>query len=145
MYVLMYYLPSTMFVIISWISFFIPPTAYPARFGLLITTVLVLVNTFNNVVTNTPKDANNVTAIVIWMIGCLFFVFSALISYAILILRMRFINNGETNNKTKVKPMNPSDDVPTKSYNMTDMILLCITFITFIVFVSVYFCCYRFE
>ena len=40
MYILMYYLPSTLFVIISWISFFIPPTAYPARFGLLMTTIL---------------------------------------------------------------------------------------------------------
>ena len=54
MYILMYYLPSALFVSISWISFFIPPTAYPARFGLLITTILVLVNTFNNVVNNTP-------------------------------------------------------------------------------------------
>ena len=48
-YMLIYYLPSTLFVIISWTSFFIPPTSYPARVGLLITTLLVLINIYNNV------------------------------------------------------------------------------------------------
>ena len=37
---------SGMFVLISSMSFLIPPTAYPARWGLLITTLLVPINSF---------------------------------------------------------------------------------------------------
>ena len=103
MYILTYYLPSLLFVIISWISFFIPPTAYPARFGLLITTILVLVNTFNNVVSNTPNDTHNITDLVFWMLGCIFFVFCALVSYALVITRLRVIEHVKRNNDYYVR------------------------------------------
>ena len=41
---------------------------------LLITLFLVLVNIFNNVTTNSPK-AEGLTAIEIWMLVCILFVF----------------------------------------------------------------------
>ena len=44
-------------------------------------TVLVLVNIFNNVTTNTPK-AEGLTAIEAWMLACILFVFAALAEYA---------------------------------------------------------------
>ena len=150
MYVLVYYLPSTMFVVISWISFFIPPTVYPARVGLLITTLLVLVNTFNNVVANTPRDANNITAIVFWMLGCIFFVFSALFSYAIVITRIRVLDHGIDLLKiVRVKPAKEDKNSPVeenlakaKTQNFIDMILLCITSFSFLIFIFVYFLSY---
>ena len=42
--------------------------------ALLITLFLVLVNIFNNVTTNSPK-AEGLTAIEIWMLACILFVF----------------------------------------------------------------------
>ena len=42
--------------------------------ALLITLFLVLVNIFNNVTTNSPK-AETLTAIEIWMLACILFVF----------------------------------------------------------------------
>ena len=42
--------------------------------ALLITLFLVLVNIFNNVTTNSPK-AQGLTAIEIWMLACILFVF----------------------------------------------------------------------
>ena len=44
-----------LFVVVSWISFVVPPDVIPGRMALLITLFLVLVNIFNTVTTNTPK------------------------------------------------------------------------------------------
>ena len=54
-YIITYYLPSGLFVVVSWISFLIPPDIVPGRMALLITLFLVLINIFNNVTTNSPK------------------------------------------------------------------------------------------
>ena len=77
-YIITYYLPSGLFVIVSWISFLIPMDVIPGRMALLVTLFLVLVNIFNNVTTNTPK-AEGLTAIEAWMLACILFVFGALI------------------------------------------------------------------
>ena len=42
-------------MVVSWISFVVPPDVIPGRMALLITLFLVLVNIFNTVTTNTPK------------------------------------------------------------------------------------------
>lgn len=44
-----------LFVVVSWISFVVPPDVIPGRMALLVTLFLVLVNIFNSVTTNTPK------------------------------------------------------------------------------------------
>ena len=44
------------------------------RMALLITIFLVLINIFNNITTNSPK-AEGLTAIEIWMLACILFVF----------------------------------------------------------------------
>ena len=68
-YLITYYLPSGLslspssdyrdlsglFVVVSWISFMVPPDIIPGRMALLVTLFLVLVNIFNNITTNTPK------------------------------------------------------------------------------------------
>ena len=59
-------------------SFVVPPDIIPGRMALLVTLFLVLVNIFNTVTTNTPK-AEGLTAIEIWMLSCLLFVFGALV------------------------------------------------------------------
>ena len=80
-YIITYYLPSGLFVVVSWISFLIPPDIVPGRMALLITLFLVLVNIFNNINSNSPK-AEGLTAIEIWMLACILFVFAALAEYA---------------------------------------------------------------
>jgi len=85
-YLITYYLPSGLFVVVSWISFVVPPDVIPGRMALLVTLFLVLVNIFNTVTTNTPK-AEGLTAIEMWMLSCILFVFGALIEYAIILFR----------------------------------------------------------
>jgi len=83
-YIINYYLPSGLFVVVSWISFLVPADIIPGRMALLVTLFLVLVNIFNTVTTNTPK-AEGLTAIEAWMLSCILFVFATLIEYACLL------------------------------------------------------------
>jgi len=91
-YIITYYLPSGLFVVVSWISFLIPPDIVPGRMALLITLFLVLINIFNNVTTNSPK-AEGLTAIEIWMLACILFVFGALIEYAMILYKKQKVHH----------------------------------------------------
>ena len=73
-YIITYYFPAMMFVSVSWISFLVPPESVPGRMTILVTVFLVLVNIFNNINSNSPK-AEGLTAIEIWMLACILFVF----------------------------------------------------------------------
>ena len=46
-YLYVYYLPSGLFVVVSWVSFLVPPEIIPGRMAMLITLFLVLTNIFN--------------------------------------------------------------------------------------------------
>ena len=100
-YIVNYYLPSGLFVIVSWVSFLIPPEIVPGRMTLLVTIFLVLINIFNNVTSNSPNVegltaissklnlityilTNNISA---WIITCILFVFGALSGYAGLLFK----------------------------------------------------------
>ena len=80
-YLYIYYLPSGLFVVVSWVSFLIPPEVVPGRMALLVTLFLVLINIFNTI-TNVSPNVEGMTAISAWMIACMFFVFGALLAYA---------------------------------------------------------------
>ncbi len=80
-YLYIYYLPSGLFVVVSWASFLIPPEVVPGRMALLITIFLVLINIFNTI-TNMSPNVEGITAIAAWMIACVLFVFLALLGYA---------------------------------------------------------------
>ena len=54
-FILSYYLPSGMFVIVSWISFLVPAHNIPGRMGTIMTLLLVLINIFNSIRTHRPK------------------------------------------------------------------------------------------
>ena len=58
-YIITCYFPSGMFVVVSWISFLVPPEIIPGRMALLVTVFLVLINIFNAVTTNIPKADGN--------------------------------------------------------------------------------------
>ena len=52
--------------------------------ALLVTLFLVLVNIFNTI-TNISPNVEGMTAISMWMIACIFFVFGSLMAYATLL------------------------------------------------------------
>jgi len=85
-YIITYYLPSGICVIVSWISFLIPIDMVPGRMTLLVTLFLVLVNICNSVFANTPK-VKGPTAIEAWMLACILFLFGAFIEYAAILFK----------------------------------------------------------
>ena len=87
-YLYIYYLPSGLFVVVSWASFLIPPEVVPGRMAMLITLFLVLINIFNIVTSNSP-NVEGMTAIAAWMLVCIFFVFGALFGYAYLLWKKK--------------------------------------------------------
>ena len=87
-YLYIYYLPSGLFVVVSWASFLIPPEVVPGRMAMLITLFLVLINIFNIVTSNSP-NVEGMTAIAAWMLVCIFFVFGALVGYAYLLWKKK--------------------------------------------------------
>ena len=94
-YLFLYYLPSTLFVITSWISFLIPPEVVPGRMALLVTLLLVLINIFNNVTSITP-NTDGMTAIGSWMLGESKFTFFSLclsnFHFSLHLLHIRSLN-----------------------------------------------------
>ena len=78
------YLISTIFVIVSWVSFIIQPDVVPGRMGLLITTFLVLINIFNSVKSGAPTSTN-LNAVDLYLVICIGLVFAALAEYAMIL------------------------------------------------------------
>ena len=87
-HIMSYYIPSMLFVIVSWISFVIPPEVIPGRMALLITILLVLVNLFGTIISTQPPS-HGPTYLAIWTFSCIMFVTAALFAYAVLLLIQR--------------------------------------------------------
>ena len=55
-YIFVYFIPTTMFTVTSWVSFLLPPTSYPARTSLLVTVFLCQVGIFTSAIKDTPSS-----------------------------------------------------------------------------------------
>ncbi|XP_070554755.1 glycine receptor subunit alphaZ1-like [Ptychodera flava] len=75
------YIPTSLLVILSWVSFWINVEAAPARVSLCITTVLTMATQSSGVQASLPR-VSYIKAIDIWMSVCLIFVFAALLEFA---------------------------------------------------------------
>ena len=75
------YIPSSLIVIMSWVSFWLNRGAAPARVGLGVTTVLTMTTLINSVNAALPK-ISYMKSIDIYLFVCFFMVFGALIEYA---------------------------------------------------------------
>ena len=81
-YVIQIYLPASLVVVISWISFWISRHSQPARVLLGVTTVLTLTMMTGQGISSLPK-ISYLKAIDLFMIFCFTMVFLALIEYAV--------------------------------------------------------------
>lgn len=88
-YVIRYYAQTFLSVICSFVSFWLPLQAWPARVTLAVTPMLQLITQSINI--NSDINVYYVTAIQWWMSLCIFFSFSCLIEYAIAVSWTYFI------------------------------------------------------
>jgi len=115
------------------VSFLIPATSHPARCGVLLTTLLVLVNMFNSVLSTTPSDSSGLTALSVWILVCIAFVFSALFLYIIILVQMKKM---ALNKKSHIEPIN--GEAKEKRSTDYDPIFLVVHITSFIAFVIIY-------
>uniref|UniRef100_A0A914WL87 Uncharacterized protein n=1 Tax=Plectus sambesii TaxID=2011161 RepID=A0A914WL87_9BILA len=80
-YLLQLYLPSTMLVIVSWVSFWLDRSAVPARVTLGVTTLLTMTTQASGINAKLPP-VSYTKAIDIWIGACLTFIFGALLEFA---------------------------------------------------------------
>ncbi|XP_074651080.1 glycine receptor subunit alpha-4-like [Tubulanus polymorphus] len=80
-YLIQVYVPSFLVVTVSWVSFWLSPEATPARTSVGVVTVLTVTTQNANIGSSIPK-VSYVKAIDIWYSTCLFFVFAALLEFA---------------------------------------------------------------
>ena len=67
------------------ISFLIPETAIPGRLGILFTLFLCTITIFNSVTESSPKSGGSSTAIIQWILACLFFIAMAILEYSLIL------------------------------------------------------------
>lgn len=103
------YVPSTIIVIISWISFWINPDTAPARVALGITTVLTMTTLISSARASLPK-VSYVKAIDWYLLLCLIFVFGSILEYTFIAFMINVRNknnknaltNGELSSKVRI-------------------------------------------
>jgi len=81
-YIVTIYVPCFMIVVVSWFSFWLDYKAVPARVALGVTTLLAMSTTMASIQRSLPPVAYT-KAVDVWSGACVFFVFSALLEYAL--------------------------------------------------------------
>ncbi|KAF8787428.1 glycine receptor subunit alphaZ1-like [Argiope bruennichi] len=74
--------PSTLIVVVSWVTFWLSLEAVPARVALSITSLLTLCTQAQQNKSQLPP-LNYITAVDIWLFACIFMVFSTLVEFAV--------------------------------------------------------------
>ena len=83
------FIPMTIMVTVSWMSFLIPPQIVPGRGGLLVTLLLVL-TTFHLRELDKCPAVRDITPLLVWSSVCLLMVALALFEYAFVLYFIRF-------------------------------------------------------
>ena len=144
------YLTSMLFVIVSWVSFIIMPEVVPGRMGLLVTTLLVLINIFNGVKSYAPKS-KSLNVVDLYLISCIGQVFMALIEYAVVLFGKTHKRRPSLNVTNSLGPPTTPNNIPRTtpgwneqhpSMNKLDSLSLCIFPIIFTIFNIVYYIIY---
>lgn len=113
-YLVQVYLPSCMFVVVSWVSFLIKPEVVPGRMALLVTLFLVLINIFNSVRERAPISSR-LNAVDFYLVICVFLVFTALMEYAVILLLLKKQRKPEYSINAGLKKMFNNGDAVTNT------------------------------
>ena len=97
-----YFIPCSVMVVVSWMSFSVGVEAVPGRLGLLITLLLMLMNHTIMVAKQTPHS-DRICPLIVWIGISIIFVVVALFEYFVILTMLKF---GRNNTNTKVAKYN---------------------------------------
>uniref|UniRef100_A0A673HYJ4 Gamma-aminobutyric acid receptor subunit gamma-2-like n=1 Tax=Sinocyclocheilus rhinocerous TaxID=307959 RepID=A0A673HYJ4_9TELE len=109
------YIPCTLIVVLSWVSFWINKDAVPARTSLGITTVLTM-TTLSTIARKSLPKVSYVTAMDLFVSVCFIFVFAALIEYGTL---HYFVSNRKPSKNKDKRKKNPAPTVDIRPRSAT--------------------------
>ena len=89
-YFFTYYVPSSLCVVVSWASFFIPLKVLAARNSLLVTLFLSLTTILASSIINTPGSSELMTVLTLWILVHYIFICGEIGAYAVLICHSRW-------------------------------------------------------
>ncbi|CAB3979970.1 glycine receptor subunit alphaZ1-like [Paramuricea clavata] len=113
-YIIRIYLPAILVTLTSWISFWVDPTAIPARLSLCVITVLAMTTLSYSSQSMVPS-VPYVKAVDVYLIISFFFVFGSLLEYACLLnIRLRCV--GQRAHKQKGK----AEEIPLTNKEQND-------------------------
>lgn len=101
--IILYYLPSSLFVMASWVSFLVPPMVIPGRMSLLVTLFLALTTLMAVTISSTPAVSSGTTALCLWMVVHYSFLAASLAAYAFLLALNRFKHVSSSQNEEKIR------------------------------------------
>ena len=97
---------------------------------------------FNSALSTTPSDSTGLTALAIWILSCIVFVFIALLFYVVILVNLKKlgkkiksdINLSQASSKIRV----PSEENDLKSSFDFDLIFLVAHLVTYATFIIIY-------
>ena len=97
---------------------------------------------FNSALSTTPSDSTGLTALAIWILSCIVFVFIALLFYVVILVNLKRlgkkiksdINLSQASSKIRV----PSEETDLKSSFDFDLIFLVAHLVTYATFIIIY-------
>ncbi|XP_013404995.1 glycine receptor subunit alpha-1 [Lingula anatina] len=113
-YIINIYVPSTVVVILSFMSMWIDPRAVPARVTIGIITVLTTMTQSVNIQQELPK-VSYVKAVDVWLAACLVFVVGAMLQYALVNVLLQ-----READRNKKEPHHAVNRVNPEALSMTD-------------------------
>lgn len=134
-----FYAPTSIFAILSLISYFIDPQVVPGRLGLLVTLYLIASNVYSSL---TAPQQRGFSYIEIWMTGIQFTILLALMEYGIVLALIKFnfkLQKKVFINRSSDKGQQFNDDGHQKAFIKT--VDLC-TFFAASCFMALFSACY---
>ncbi len=82
------YIPSAVFLTVSWLAFFVPPESVAERLAVAMTIMLTLTTMFASERQNVPR-VSYITYLDVWMLTCIVFVFLELAAFTLVLHLIR--------------------------------------------------------
>ena len=97
---------------------------------------------FNSAMSTTPSDSTGLTALAIWILSCIVFVFVALLFYVFILVNMKRLEKKIKSNihlsQDSSMMVDLSDETDSKSSFDLDLIFLVVHLVTYAMFIIIY-------